>query len=101
MSAKIFSAEFQFVLKLRNQFQSYTDHNNFRKHSKKTSSSFCVDQLVAICYDFFLAGAETSSTTLAWAILFMTLNPEVQEKVAREVTTLLGSRLPGQDDRAK
>ena len=75
--------------------------SNFRKHSKKPSSSFCVDQLVAICYDFFLAGAETSSTTLAWAILFMTLHPEVQERVAEEITSHLGSRLPGQDDRAK
>ena len=75
--------------------------SNFRKHSKRTSSSFCVDQLVAICYDFFLAGAETSSTTLAWAILFMTLHPEVQEKVAQEITSHLGSRMPGQDDRAK
>ena len=74
---------------------------NFRKHSQKTSSSFCVDQLVAICYDFFLAGAETSSTTLAWAVLFMTLNQDVQEKVAREIRSHLGSRLPGQDDRAK
>ena len=60
-----------------------------------------MDQLVAICYDFFLAGAETSSTTLAWAILFMTLHPEVQERVAQEITSHLGSRLPGQDDRAK
>ena len=75
--------------------------SNFRKHSKRTSSSFCVDQLVAICYDFFLAGAETSSTTLAWAILFMTLHPEVQEKVAQEIASHLGSRMPGQDDRAK
>ena len=75
--------------------------SNFRKHSKRTSSSFCVDQLVAICYDFFLAGAETSSTTLAWAILFMTLHPEVQEKVAKEIASHLGSRMPGQDDRAK
>ena len=55
---------------------------------------------MAICYDFFLAGAETSSTTLAWAILFMTLNPEVQERAAQEIRSHLGSRLPGQDDRA-
>ena len=76
--------------------------STFRRDArKKSSSSFCVDQLVAICYDFFLAGAETSSTTLAWAILFLTLNREAQERAAREVRELLGSRLPTQDDRAK
>ena len=65
------------------------------------ASSFCVDQLVSICDDFFLAGAETTSTTLTWAILLMTLNPEVQEKCAQEIQSVLGSRLPSQSDRNK
>ena len=60
-----------------------------------------MDQLVSICDDFFLAGAETTSTTLTWAILFMTLNPEVQEKCAKEIETVLGSRVPNQSDRNK
>ena len=57
-----------------------------------------MDHLVSICYELFNAGADTSSTTLAWGILFMTLNQEVQEKVSKEIKTHLGSRLPNQDD---
>ena len=29
---------------------------------------------------FIQAGSETTSTTLSWAVLFMALNPDVQEK---------------------
>jgi cytochrome P450 family 2 subfamily J len=29
----------------------------------------------------FLAGSETTSSTLKWAVLYMALNPEVQAKL--------------------
>ncbi|XP_063961910.1 cytochrome P450 2J2-like [Lytechinus pictus] len=34
-----------------------------------------------LVFDFFLAGTETTSTTLLWAFLFMAGHPEIQEKV--------------------
>jgi cytochrome P450 len=63
------------------------------------SPNFCKEQLVNIIYDFFMAGTETTSTTLAWAVLFMILHPEVQEKCRAEVDSFLGARLPSQDNR--
>ena len=45
-------------------------------YSPKTSN-FHIEQLVSICLDFFVAGSETTSTTLTWAIMHMALNPEV------------------------
>merc|ERR1711936_153637 len=52
------------------------------------------DQLIGIIFDLFLAGAETTSTTLKWAVLLMTLNPEVQEKCRHEIAETVGSRQP-------
>ena len=57
--------------------------------------------IITFFFDFFVAGAETSSSTLAWAIVFMTLNQDVQEKTAQEIKSHLGLRLPSQDDLSK
>lgn len=43
--------------------------------------SFTDDQLVMICLDIFVAGAETTSNTLSFAILMMILHPQIQDKV--------------------
>ena len=37
--------------------------------------------------DFFLAGAETTATTLRWACLYLANNQEVQEKVHKEIVS--------------
>ena len=46
----------------------------------KTNSSLTVDDLSCIMADFLAAGTETSSTTLKWILLYLTLNPSVQER---------------------
>eukprot|EP00092_Neocalanus_flemingeri_P029723 GFUD01032271.1.p1 GENE.GFUD01032271.1~~GFUD01032271.1.p1 ORF type:complete len:496 (+),score=84.03 GFUD01032271.1:55-1542(+) len=55
---------------------------------------FNEDQLIGIIFDLFLAGAETTSTTLKWAVLFMILNPDVQQKCRQEIEDAIGSRQP-------
>ncbi len=40
--------------------------------------------------DIFIAGSETTSTTLSWAVLFMILNPDVQKKVQDEMDEVFG-----------
>ena len=42
------------------------------------NSEFYREQLVNVCLDFFLAGAETTSTTLMWCVMYMSLYPDVQ-----------------------
>jgi len=42
-------------------------------------------QLIMICLDMFGAGSDTSSSTLSWAVLFLTLHEEMQEKCAHEI----------------
>ena len=50
-------------------------------------------------FDLFLAGADTTSSTLNWAMLYMILHPEVQEKVRQEIKTNIGARVPKVNDR--
>uniref|UniRef100_A0A8C0EMZ9 Uncharacterized protein n=1 Tax=Bubo bubo TaxID=30461 RepID=A0A8C0EMZ9_BUBBB len=50
--------------------------------------------------DLFLGGSETTSTTLIWGLLYMVANPDVQEKVQRELDAVLSpSQLICYEDR--
>jgi len=46
-----------------------------------------------VLIDFFQAGSHTSSNTLKWAVLFMILHPDIQERVRKELESVFG---PGQ-----
>ncbi|XP_037090365.1 methyl farnesoate epoxidase-like [Pollicipes pollicipes] len=60
---------------------------------------FTEQNLAIIGMDLFIAGMETTSTSLSWALLFMVLHPEVQGRVQREIDAVLGGRHPAYADR--
>ncbi|KAM4631935.1 cytochrome P450 2W1-like isoform 2-T2 [Discoglossus pictus] len=67
---------------------------------KNKSSHFHDDNVLATTLDLIMAGTETTSTTLMWAVLLMMKYPEIQKKVQTEIRTVLGSRrLPRFEDR--
>ncbi|KFV05807.1 Cytochrome P450 2J6, partial [Pterocles gutturalis] len=43
-----------------------------------SSSTFDEENLVQSVFDLFLAGSETTATTLRWALLYMLAYPDVQ-----------------------
>ena len=45
-----------------------------------SGEDFNVMDLTICISDFFLAGTETSSTTLKWILLFLTLHQDVQDR---------------------
>merc|ERR1712212_90334 len=48
------------------------------------------ENLANTLYDLFLAGSETTSTTLTWALLFMARYPKVQKRVQDELDAVVG-----------
>ena len=52
--------------------------NEIKSQSKK--QEYNKEDLVDCIYDFFIAGTETSSTTLKWIVLYFTLHQEVQDR---------------------
>ena len=41
-------------------------------------------------FDFLLTGTETSSTTLKWLVLYLTLHQEVQDRCREEIREVIG-----------
>ncbi|KAM3876145.1 cytochrome P450 2K1-like [Diretmus argenteus] len=69
-------------------------------HKGKTDLGFDETNLALCCLDLFLAGTETTSTTLQWALLFLIKYPDIQEKVQAEIDRVIGqTRRPTMADR--
>ncbi|XP_037683008.1 cytochrome P450 2J2-like isoform X1 [Choloepus didactylus] len=72
------------------------------KNSGSASSSFHEKNLICSTLDLFFAGTETTSTTLRWALLYLAINPEIQEKVQAEIDREIGhSQQPSIADRER
>ena len=51
-------------------------------------------------HDLFLAGSETTTTTLRWSLLFMAAYPDIQQKVYEELSATIGKdRQPSMNDK--
>jgi len=50
----------------------------------------------------FAAGSDTTANVLNWTILYLTANPDVQEKLHQEIAKVIGKRRsPTLSDRPK
>nr|AKH03509.1 cytochrome P450 3075A3 [Paracyclopina nana] len=57
--------------------------------------------LINILIDLFIAGTETTSSSLLWSVLFLLHHPECQFKIQREIDEVIGQiRLPMLDDKS-
>ncbi|GMT24533.1 hypothetical protein PFISCL1PPCAC_15830, partial [Pristionchus fissidentatus] len=60
------------------------------------------NNLISTCNDFFMAGQETTTTTLRWAILYLALNQKAQDKLRFEIHSIVGrDRLPRMADKSQ
>ncbi|XP_042201971.1 cytochrome P450 2D15-like [Callorhinchus milii] len=61
------------------------------KMKASPNTSFTEKSLVYTSLDLFVAGTETTSTTLHWGLLFMVLFPDIQKKVQEEIDRVIGT----------
>ncbi|OWF51174.1 Cytochrome P450 2J6 [Mizuhopecten yessoensis] len=72
------------------------------KKQEGQDTSFTDFQLVNTVADLFVAGMETTTTTLLWAVLFFINNPDVQKRCHEEVMEVVGEgRFPSLSDRSQ
>uniref|UniRef100_M3YDU2 Uncharacterized protein n=1 Tax=Mustela putorius furo TaxID=9669 RepID=M3YDU2_MUSPF len=79
-----------------NDPRSFTDAFLVRQQEEKGTSTayFSDENLVALVSNLFVAGTETTASTLRWALLLMLRYPEVQKNVCDEITKVVGSAQP-------
>ncbi|XP_018429095.1 PREDICTED: cytochrome P450 2F2-like, partial [Nanorana parkeri] len=72
-----------------------------KQQEGKTESTqyFHNDNLTALVSDLFVAGMETTTTTMRWAILLMMKYPEIQKKVQNEIDSIIGTVPPQAEHR--
>ncbi|XP_077204282.1 cytochrome P450 2J2-like [Paroedura picta] len=73
--------------------QDFIDFYLFQMEKSKNdpNSTYDEDNLSQSISDLFLAGTETTSLTLQWALLLMANHPDIQAKVHKEIEDVLGS----------
>ncbi|NWH78870.1 CP2J6 protein, partial [Piaya cayana] len=84
--------------------QDFIDYylDEIDKTKGDADATYDEENLIQTMFDLFLAGTETTATTLCWALLYMVVYPDVQEKVQKELDAAVGcSHLISYEDRKK
>ncbi|KAM4772430.1 cytochrome P450 2K4-like [Rhinophrynus dorsalis] len=84
-----------------NDQRNFIDTFLFKQQEEKSSSElyFHDDNLIMIVIDLFVAGMETTSTTLRWGLLLMMKYSEIQKNVQNEIERVIGSAQPKSEHR--
>ena len=96
------------IHRIKQEFDPSTEPQNFisaylrvmhEKRESQTPTHLDEPNLISIIKSLFLAGTETTSTTITWCVLFCLHHPEVQEKVFNEIKSHVGTgRTPNTSD---
>ncbi|XP_057660426.1 probable cytochrome P450 6a20 [Diorhabda carinulata] len=78
------------LLQLKNRGRVTDDEIIFNKEDEKNDAGHFItlNELVAQCFVFFLAGFETSATTITFVLLEIALAQEVQDKLRDEIRSI-------------
>lgn len=87
-----------------NECEDLVDAFLYEQHKLETAGekyeSFTNWQLVRLISELFLAGFETTSTTLCWTFLLIAKHPDVQKKLREDIVRAIGTdRLPTMNDK--
>ncbi|KAF8365052.1 hypothetical protein HHK36_032934 [Tetracentron sinense] len=76
-------------LELLNNQQGGTPHDDLLSRFMKKKESYSDSFLQHVALNFILAGRDTSSVALSWFFWLVIQNPRVEEKILREICTVL------------
>ncbi|KAI6176304.1 hypothetical protein M3Y97_00783700 [Aphelenchoides bicaudatus] len=63
-----------------------------KQRQEGDNSNYNNYQLTHVIYDLWLAGQETTSTVLAWLLIYLINNPDVQKRMHAEMDRVVGSK---------
>ncbi|NXM62697.1 CP2CK protein, partial [Illadopsis cleaveri] len=76
--------------------------NKMQEEKDRPNSSFYMKNLITTAFDLFIAGTETTSTTIRYGLLLLLKYPKIQEKIQEEIDQVVGrSRKPCVADRTQ
>ncbi|XP_066047438.1 cytochrome P450 2C19-like [Chamaea fasciata] len=76
--------------------------NKMQEEKDRPNSSFYMKNLITSTFDLFIAGTETTSTTVRYGLLLLLKYPKIQEKIQEEIDQVVGrSRKPCVADRTQ
>ncbi|XP_071092816.1 cytochrome P450 2J4-like [Haliotis cracherodii] len=100
----------QFVSDIVTDHESTYDRDNIRDfidmfiefRDEDNDASYTLRNFLRVIVDLFMAGTETSSTTLNWALLYMVAYPDIQARCQQEMEEVIGTgRMVQFSDRLK
>lgn len=84
----------------RHYVDAYLDE--LEQNAGDPCSSYSKENLIYSVGELIIAGTETTTNTLRWAMLYMALYPNIQERVHREIDSVLtNGRTPTLEDKHK
>ncbi|XP_078621645.1 cytochrome P450 2D4-like isoform X2 [Branchiostoma floridae x Branchiostoma japonicum] len=81
--------------------RDFIDYCLLELEQQEKVSGLTEENVMYMAQDLFFAGTETATNTLLWSLLYITLNPDVQQKVHEELDAVVGASLPALSHRSQ
>ncbi|XP_970699.3 probable cytochrome P450 6a20 isoform X1 [Tribolium castaneum] len=85
-----------FFVKIVTKNIKYREENDYFRQDmmqffieQKNANTMSINEIIAQCFIFFIAAYETSTTTLTFALYELAQNLDIQDRVRREITSVL------------
>ncbi|XP_044135480.1 cytochrome P450 1A1 [Bufo gargarizans] len=87
---------------IRDITDSLIQHSQEKRLDENFNVQLSEQKIVNIVNDLFGAGFDTITTALSWSLMYLIANPEIQEKIHKELDQVIGrERRPKSSDRAQ